>query len=121
MNKCQQRFNVSQRLILVTAFTNNCDLNPTKIMEVAQQTGLSEKSVRSWFYKTRSDIRCERKKGTFFVNDQTGNAIISNIMNNTYGIIILIFIRILQSPHYSFLSTACMFHKYTQILLISCI
>ena len=76
LNKCQPaRFNISQTLILVAAFTNNCYLSPTKIMEVAQETGLSEGKVRDWLAKRRRSIRCERKKRTFFLNDKTGNDI----------------------------------------------
>lgn len=68
-------FNISQKLILVAALANNYYLNQTEITEVAQQTGLSERSVRGWLSRRRFTIRCERKKGAFFLNCKTGNEI----------------------------------------------
>ena len=73
LKKCQPvKLNISQKLILAAAFANNCYINPTKIMEVGQQTGLTEKRVRDWLAKRRWNIRHERRRGTFLQDDKTG-------------------------------------------------
>ena len=42
-------------------------------MLLAQQTDLTERRVRYWFGARRSKLRCRRKGGEVYVNEQTGD------------------------------------------------
>ena len=50
--------------VLEAAFAKNCYLNKSKLMQVAQQTGLTERTIRGWFAKRRIKLKREIKVGT---------------------------------------------------------
>ena len=67
-----------RHLVLEAAFAKNCYINKAKLMQVAQQTGLTEKTILHWFTKRRNKLRREIKEGTL----SSGEYILINA--NTY-------------------------------------
>ena len=65
--------NASQMPVLEAAFASNCYPNKATRIQLAQQTGLSEKRVRGWYVCRRKQTRRKIKEGNLsnFGKDNT--------------------------------------------------
>ena len=56
-----------QLFLLEAAFSNSYYINKTTQIHLAQQTGLCERSIRSWFNRKRSKIKPVRMERTLYL------------------------------------------------------
>ena len=68
LKKCSI-INHGQKSVLETAFSNNCYINKTMLMHLAQQTGLCEQKILNWFQCKRARVRRESEEETIAIRE----------------------------------------------------